>query len=200
MSSESWPPQLKWVCGKHLYDESASPTCREWVARCLGQMTDANRTEAQAELRQVIADAFAAHTLWTTDWEAVHLKRLFFWFACYHVVYSWFLRRSLAPKPALNFSNLKRKKWASSLSFPFVCEVLIFSQSIWEQSTSAKQESEESIKVGTTCTSFDRFTFFISSWLQWPTCTKSESWAISAGAWVGEDEKLEAGARQSTFE
>ncbi|EKM81933.1 hypothetical protein AGABI1DRAFT_112122 [Agaricus bisporus var. burnettii JB137-S8] len=73
MSSESWPPQLK-----------------EWVARCLGQMTDANRTEAQAELRQVIADAFAAHTLWTTDWEAVHLK-------------------SLAPKPALNFSNLKRK-------------------------------------------------------------------------------------------
>jgi hypothetical protein len=50
--------------------------CREWVARCLGQMTDANRTDAQAELRQVIADAFAAHTLWTTDWEAVQLKRL----------------------------------------------------------------------------------------------------------------------------
>ena len=49
---------------------------REWVAKCLGQMTDSNRTEAQAELRQVIADAFAAHTLWTTDWEGVQLKRL----------------------------------------------------------------------------------------------------------------------------
>ncbi|KAF5362333.1 hypothetical protein D9756_002587 [Leucocoprinus leucothites] len=73
MSSESWPPQLK-----------------EWVAKCLGQMTDANRTEAQTELRQVIADAFAAQTLWTTDWGGVQLK-------------------SLAPKPPLNFSNLKRK-------------------------------------------------------------------------------------------
>lgn len=38
-------------------------------------MTDTNRTEAQAELRQVIADAFAAHTLWTTDWDGVQLKR-----------------------------------------------------------------------------------------------------------------------------
>ncbi|KAJ3576457.1 hypothetical protein NP233_g417 [Leucocoprinus birnbaumii] len=73
MSSESWPPQLK-----------------EWVAKCLGQMTDANRSEAQTELRQVIADAFAAQTLWTTDWQGVQLK-------------------SLAPKPPLNFSNLKRK-------------------------------------------------------------------------------------------
>lgn len=57
MSSESWPPQLK-----------------EWVAKCLGQMTDMNRIEAQAELRQVIADAFAAHTLWTTDWAGVQLQ------------------------------------------------------------------------------------------------------------------------------
>ncbi|KAF9447521.1 hypothetical protein P691DRAFT_820958 [Macrolepiota fuliginosa MF-IS2] len=73
MSSDSWPPQLK-----------------EWVAKCLGQMTDANRQEAQTELRQVIADAFAAHSLWTTDWAGVQLK-------------------SLAPKPPLNFSNLKRK-------------------------------------------------------------------------------------------
>lgn len=59
MSTESWPPKLK-----------------EWVAKCLGQMTDSNRTEAQAELRQVIADAFAAHTLWTTDWEAIQLQSL----------------------------------------------------------------------------------------------------------------------------
>jgi SAC3 family protein LENG8/THP3 len=48
---------------------------RDWVAKCLGQMTDINRTEAQAELRQVIADAFAAHTLWTTDWAGVQLQR-----------------------------------------------------------------------------------------------------------------------------
>jgi len=53
---------------------------RDWVAKCLGQMTDINRTEAQAELRQVIADAFAAKTLWTTDWAGVQLKR-FCW--CY---------------------------------------------------------------------------------------------------------------------
>ncbi|KAF9078180.1 SAC3/GANP/Nin1/mts3/eIF-3 p25 family-domain-containing protein [Rhodocollybia butyracea] len=59
MSSASWPPQLK-----------------EWVAKCLGQMTDSNRKEAQDELRQVIADAFAAHTLWTTDWNGVQLQSL----------------------------------------------------------------------------------------------------------------------------
>ncbi|KAF5355258.1 hypothetical protein D9758_006025 [Tetrapyrgos nigripes] len=57
--SSSWPPQLK-----------------DWVAKCLGQMTDSNRKEAQDELRQVIADAFAAHTLWTTDWDGVQLKSL----------------------------------------------------------------------------------------------------------------------------
>ena len=38
-------------------------------------MTDANRKDAQAELRQVIADAFTAQTLWTTDWDGVQLKR-----------------------------------------------------------------------------------------------------------------------------
>ncbi|KAG9312943.1 SAC3/GANP/Nin1/mts3/eIF-3 p25 family-domain-containing protein [Chiua virens] len=59
MSSDSWPPQLK-----------------EWVAKCLGQMNDSNRTEAQAELRQVIADAFTAKTLWTTDWAGVQLQSL----------------------------------------------------------------------------------------------------------------------------
>ena len=39
-------------------------------------MTDANRAEAQAELRQVIADAFTAKTLWTTDWAGVQLQSL----------------------------------------------------------------------------------------------------------------------------
>ncbi|KAF7797191.1 hypothetical protein EIP86_008383 [Pleurotus ostreatoroseus] len=58
MSSDSWPQQLK-----------------DWVAKCLGKMQDSNREEAQAELRQVIADAFVSKTLWTTDWEAVQLKR-----------------------------------------------------------------------------------------------------------------------------
>ncbi|KAI0629157.1 SAC3/GANP/Nin1/mts3/eIF-3 p25 family-domain-containing protein [Trametes polyzona] len=59
MSSESWPPKLK-----------------EWVARCLGQMTDSNRAEAQAELKQVIAEAYSNKTLWTTDWDGVQLKSL----------------------------------------------------------------------------------------------------------------------------
>ncbi|EJF64140.1 hypothetical protein DICSQDRAFT_54014 [Dichomitus squalens LYAD-421 SS1] len=75
MSTESWPPQLK-----------------EWVAQCLGQMTESNRAEAQAELKQVIADSFAAKTLWTTDWAGVQLK-------------------SLVPKPppVTTSSTLKRK-------------------------------------------------------------------------------------------
>lgn len=55
--------------------ETEHRTTRDWVAKCLGQMTDTNRTEAQAELRQVIADAFTAHTLWTTDWAGVQLQR-----------------------------------------------------------------------------------------------------------------------------
>ncbi|KAI0350684.1 hypothetical protein OH77DRAFT_1412614 [Trametes cingulata] len=59
MSSESWPPKLK-----------------EWVAKCLGQMTDSNRAEAQAELKQVIAESYANKTLWTTDWDGVQLKSL----------------------------------------------------------------------------------------------------------------------------
>ncbi|KAF9522675.1 SAC3/GANP/Nin1/mts3/eIF-3 p25 family-domain-containing protein [Crepidotus variabilis] len=75
MSSESWPPQLK-----------------EWVAKCLGQITDANRVDVQSELKQVIGEAFSAHTLWTTDWAGVQLK-------------------SLLPKPAITFNNLKRKSF-----------------------------------------------------------------------------------------
>jgi hypothetical protein len=38
-------------------------------------MTDSNRTEAQTELRKVIADAFNAKTLWTTDWDRMELQR-----------------------------------------------------------------------------------------------------------------------------
>ncbi|KAJ7778556.1 hypothetical protein B0H16DRAFT_1449138 [Mycena metata] len=58
-ADDQWPPQLK-----------------DWVAKCLGQMTDTNRTEAQSELRGMIADAFATHTLWTTDWAGIQLKAL----------------------------------------------------------------------------------------------------------------------------
>ena len=76
MSSAAWPPQLKYPA-THTLLSRTSLMChrREWVAKCLGQMTDANRVEAQAELRQVISDAFSAQTLWTTDWQAVQLQR-----------------------------------------------------------------------------------------------------------------------------
>ncbi|KZT09923.1 uncharacterized protein LAESUDRAFT_734984 [Laetiporus sulphureus 93-53] len=83
MSSETWPQPLK-----------------DWVAKCLGQMTDTNRAEASAELKQVIADAFSHKTLWTTDWAGVQLQ-------------------SLLPKPPPTFTtnfNLKRKNDGSPLS------------------------------------------------------------------------------------
>lgn len=80
MSSESWPPQLK-----------------DWVAKCLGQMTDSNRAEAQTELREVIADAFQNKRLWTTDWAGVQLQ-------------------SLLPKPIVSFNNLKRKSNENTVS------------------------------------------------------------------------------------
>ena len=51
------------------------PYHRAWVAKCLGQMTDANKKEAQEELRQVIAESFANKSLWTTDWDGVQLQR-----------------------------------------------------------------------------------------------------------------------------
>jgi SAC3 family protein LENG8/THP3 len=38
-------------------------------------MTDANKEEAQEELRKVIADSFLHKTLWTTDWDGVQLQR-----------------------------------------------------------------------------------------------------------------------------
>lgn len=76
-------------------------------------MTEINRTEAQAELRQVIADAFAAHTLWTTDWAGVQLQRcsrvetLISTSAPYGSFHCFL---SLLPKPTPTFgNNLKRK-------------------------------------------------------------------------------------------
>jgi hypothetical protein len=75
MSAESWPPQLKFVNRHFFFLTLPHNYLREWVASCLGQMTDANREEAQAELRQVISDAYSSKTLWTTDWAGVQLKR-----------------------------------------------------------------------------------------------------------------------------
>ncbi|KAJ8587780.1 hypothetical protein M405DRAFT_863472 [Rhizopogon salebrosus TDB-379] len=72
-SFESWPLPL-----------------REWVARCLSQMSDANRADAQAELRQAIANAFAEKAIWTTDWASVQLQ-------------------SLMPKAPPTINSLKRK-------------------------------------------------------------------------------------------
>ena len=78
MSSENWPPALKYDlirfhCGPR--PDTSTLCCREWVARCLGQMTDSNREEASTELRKVISDSFMDKTLWTTDWNGVQLQR-----------------------------------------------------------------------------------------------------------------------------
>lgn len=77
MSAESWPPALKYVLRQSpaVQPSHVRRKNREWVAKCLGQMTDANRTEAQAELRQVISDAFQRKALWTTDWAGMQLTR-----------------------------------------------------------------------------------------------------------------------------
>jgi len=78
MSTESWPPQLKWVAHSRPFVISDGTCYREWVAKCLGQITESNRVEVQSELKQVIGEAFAAQTLWTTDWAGVQLKRYVF--------------------------------------------------------------------------------------------------------------------------
>lgn len=82
MSQDSWPPALK-----------------EWVSKCLGMMTDLNRADAQAELKQVIHDAFVTKSLWTTDWNGMQLQ-------------------SLIPKPMPMVNNLKRKKTANVYEAP----------------------------------------------------------------------------------
>jgi len=117
MSTESWPPQLKFVKHHHFSFRFTSQFRREWVASCLGQMTDGNREESQAELRQVISDAYSSKTLWTTDWAGVQLKRcslsgslpptLTMLLPPFHA--------SLLPKPMPIMSNhtLKRKLYAA---------------------------------------------------------------------------------------
>ena len=74
--TETWPQPVKLVLNDVLdHTILISMLCRDWVARCLGQMTDSNREEAQKELRQVIADAYTNKTLWTTDWAGMQLQR-----------------------------------------------------------------------------------------------------------------------------
>ncbi|KAI5121498.1 hypothetical protein M0805_006535 [Coniferiporia weirii] len=85
--SDAWPPQLK-----------------DWVAKCLGQMTDSNRDEAQAELKQVISEAFSKKTLWTTDWNGVQLQSLM-----PKLPPQMNFKRKLEDKPASN----KKKKAAN---------------------------------------------------------------------------------------
>jgi hypothetical protein len=48
---------------------------RDWVTKCMGQMTDFNREEVQSELRAIIADAHLNQRLWTTDWAGMQLQR-----------------------------------------------------------------------------------------------------------------------------
>ena len=114
MSSESWPPPLKFVISFFMLPELTNAVCalghREWVAKCLGQITDTNRSEVQAELKQVISDAFAARTLWTTDWPAMQLKRFFKSYVSHLLVFLLNHSHSLQPKPAPVFNSLKRKR------------------------------------------------------------------------------------------
>lgn len=79
MSQENWPPKLKYALAQSLCNPSQHShkiiILRTWVATCLGQMSDSNRKEGQAEMRKVIADAYESKALWTTDWDAVQLQR-----------------------------------------------------------------------------------------------------------------------------
>ena len=89
------------------YAAHANELGRDWVSKCLGMMTDLNRAEAQAELKQVIHDAFVSKSLWTTDWSGMQLQRcrLVRRPRCLLLMPS-----SLIPKPMPVVNNLKRKK------------------------------------------------------------------------------------------
>lgn len=73
-------------------------------------MSESNKAEAQTELRKVIADAFAAQTLWTTDWAGVQLQR--FCIAIRFLALSYLLMSStsLVAKPTVT-PTLKRKMY-----------------------------------------------------------------------------------------
>jgi len=76
MSDPTWPPSLKCAgrfCYAHTGTDPVRAFYREWVGKCLGQMTDSNRLEAQAEMKKVINQAFLASSLWTTDWASIKL-------------------------------------------------------------------------------------------------------------------------------
>lgn len=108
-------------------------------------MTDSNRAEAQAELRQVISDAFSAQTLWTTDWQAVQLQRCCtvrpplpthsFSFPC----------PSLILKPPPTIANLKRKrcKFQHSSCVPKPRPAIHLTSFISVESTSPTKKSKK---------------------------------------------------------
>lgn len=75
-------------------------------------MTDSNREDAQAELKQVIAESYGNKTLWTTDWDGLQLKRCVSARHASTPVHSSHSVWSLTPKPTpvvSSHSNLKRK-------------------------------------------------------------------------------------------
>jgi hypothetical protein len=73
-------------------------------------MSDANRADAQAELRQAIANAFAEKTLWTTDWAGVQLQRCGLSSSQAELQISVTLvTSSLMPKAPPTINSLKRK-------------------------------------------------------------------------------------------
>lgn len=82
-------------------------------------MTESNKDEAQAELRQVIADSFLHKTLWTTDWQGVQLQR-----CAAHIAHRTTGRhgliphRSLLPKPTLTFNMFNTLKRKSCVALP----------------------------------------------------------------------------------
>ena len=89
---------------------------RDWVTKCMGQMTDFNRDDVQSELRTIIADAHIHQRLWTTDWAGMQLQRC----VVYLVYLPWNVSQmqpslvcdySLLPKPLPAVNNLKRKMW-----------------------------------------------------------------------------------------
>lgn len=70
-------------------------------------MTETNRSEAQAELRKVIADAFNRQALWEINWDKVVLHRCAAFLLC--VTPGPYNQSLTASKSILQLPQLKRK-------------------------------------------------------------------------------------------
>jgi hypothetical protein len=77
--AQAWPQPLKYArllfLSSQLTLAASVLVHRDWVAKCMGQMTDFNREEAQNELKAIIGDAHLNQRLWTTDWAGMQLQR-----------------------------------------------------------------------------------------------------------------------------